>query len=44
LFFPRGHVVKKDMQSAILDYFQNFNDLKVTVKDVNEDHAHFVLR
>jgi Domain of unknown function (DUF4440) len=42
LFFPRGHVFKKDMQSAILDYFQNFNDLKVTVKDVNEDHAHFV--
>jgi hypothetical protein len=32
LFSPGGHVVKKDMQSAILDYFRNFTDLKVTVK------------
>jgi ketosteroid isomerase-like protein len=34
LFFPGGHVVKKDMQSAILDYFKNFTDLKVTVNDM----------
>jgi hypothetical protein len=32
LFSFGGHVVKKDMQSAILDYFKNFTDLKVTVK------------
>jgi len=34
LFSPGGHVVKNDMQSAILDYFKNFTDLKVTVNDV----------
>ena len=34
LFFPGGHVVKKDMQSAILDYFKNFADLKVAVKEM----------
>jgi hypothetical protein len=27
-------VVKKDMQSAILDYFKNFTDLKVTVNEM----------
>jgi hypothetical protein len=31
---PGGHVVKKDMQSAILGYFKNFNDLKVTVNEI----------
>ena len=34
LYSPGGHVVKKDMQSAILDYFKNFIDLKVTVNDM----------
>jgi ketosteroid isomerase-like protein len=34
LFFPGGHVVKKDMQCAILDYFKNFTDLKVAVKEM----------
>ena len=34
LVFPRGHLVKKHMQSAILDYFKNFTDLKVTVKEM----------
>jgi ketosteroid isomerase-like protein len=33
MFFPGGHVVKKDMQRAILDYFNDFTDLKVKVKD-----------
>jgi len=30
----RCHVVKKDMQGAIFDYFKNFTDLKVTVNEV----------
>jgi ketosteroid isomerase-like protein len=34
LFFPGGHAVKKDMQRAILDYFRNFTDLKVTLKEM----------
>ena len=34
LFSPGGHVVKKDMQRAILDYFKNFTDLKVRVKEM----------
>jgi len=34
LYSPGGQVVKKDMQSAILDYFKNFIDLKVTVNDM----------
>jgi ketosteroid isomerase-like protein len=34
LLSPGGHVVKKNMQSAILDYFKNFTDLKVTVKEM----------
>jgi ketosteroid isomerase-like protein len=34
LFFPGGHVVKKDMQRAIHDYFKNFTDLKVTLKEM----------
>jgi ketosteroid isomerase-like protein len=33
-FSPRGHVAKKDMQSAILDYFKKFTDLKVTVNEM----------
>ena len=33
-FSPGGRVVKKDMQSAILDYFKNFTDLKVTVNEM----------
>jgi ketosteroid isomerase-like protein len=31
---PGGYVVKKDMQRAILDYFKNFTDLKVTVNEM----------
>ena len=34
LFSPGSHVVKKDMQSAILDYFKSFTDLKVTVNEM----------
>ena len=34
LFSPGGHVFKKDMQSAILEYFRNFTDLKVTVNEM----------
>ena len=34
LFSPGSHVVKKDMQSAIIGYFKNFTDLKVTVNDM----------
>ena len=34
LFSPGSHVVKNDMQSAILDYFKNFTDLKVTVNEM----------
>ena len=34
LFSPGDHVVKKDMQRAMLDYFKSFTDLKVTVNDL----------
>jgi ketosteroid isomerase-like protein len=34
LFSPGVRVVKKNMQSAILDYFKNFTDLKVTVNEM----------
>ena len=34
LFSSGGHVLKKDMQSAILDYFKKFTDLKVTVNEM----------
>ena len=34
LFSPGGHVVKKHMQRAILNYFKNFTDLKITVNDM----------
>jgi ketosteroid isomerase-like protein len=34
LYSPGGRVVKKDMQSAILDYFKNFIDLKITINDM----------
>jgi len=34
LFSPGGRVVKKNMQSAMLDYFKNFTDLKVTVNEM----------
>jgi ketosteroid isomerase-like protein len=34
LFSPGSHVVKKDMQSAILDYCKSFTDLKVTVNEI----------
>jgi ketosteroid isomerase-like protein len=34
LFFPGGHVVKKDVQSAIFGYFKNFTDLKVTINEM----------
>jgi ketosteroid isomerase-like protein len=34
LFFPGGHVAKKDMQGAIREYFKNFTNLKVTVNEM----------
>jgi len=34
LFSSGGRVLKKDMQQAILDYFKNFTDLKVTVNEM----------
>lgn len=34
LFSRGGHVVKKDMQRTILDYFKHFADLKVTVNEM----------
>src|SRR5215471_108878 len=34
LFSPGGRVFKKDMQNAILNYFKNFTDLKVTVNEM----------
>jgi ketosteroid isomerase-like protein len=34
LLSPGGHVVKKDMQSAILRYFKNFTDLKVRINEM----------
>jgi ketosteroid isomerase-like protein len=34
LFSPGGNVVKKDMQSAILEYFKNFTDLRITVNEI----------
>src|SRR5262245_11655877 len=34
LFSSGGHVVKKNMQRAILDYFKNCADLKLTVKEM----------
>jgi len=34
LFSPGGRVVRKNMQSAMLDYFKNFTDLKVTVNEM----------
>jgi ketosteroid isomerase-like protein len=34
LFFPGGHVVKKDMQRVIFDYFKNFTGLKVKVNEM----------
>ena len=34
LFSSGGRVLKKDMQRAILDYFKNFTDLKVTVNEM----------
>ena len=29
-----GHVFKKDMQRAILDYFKNFTDLKIKLNEM----------
>ena len=34
LLSPGGHVLKKGMQSAILEYFKNFTDLKITVNEI----------
>jgi ketosteroid isomerase-like protein len=46
LFSPGGHVVKKDMQRAILDYFKNFTDLKVTVNEMflSEDRTKLAIQ
>ena len=38
LFSPGGHVVKKDMQSAILDYFKKFTDLKNDETEPGDAH------
>ena len=34
LFFTGGHMVKKEMQSAIVNHFKNFTDLKVRVNEM----------
>jgi ketosteroid isomerase-like protein len=34
LFFPGGHVAKKDMQIAIIGYFKNFTDLSVAINEM----------
>jgi ketosteroid isomerase-like protein len=34
LFSPGARVVKEDMQRAIVDYFKNFTDLKVRVREM----------
>ena len=34
LFFPGGRVFKKDIKSAMLEYFKNFTDLKITVNQM----------
>ena len=34
LFSPGGHVFKKDMQSAISNYFKNFTNLKIRVNEI----------
>jgi hypothetical protein len=46
LIFPGGRVFKKDMQSAILDYFKNFTDLKITVTQMflSEDGARLAIQ
>jgi ketosteroid isomerase-like protein len=46
VFSPEGHVVKKDMQPTILDYFKNFTDLKVTVNEMflSEDGARLAIQ
>src|SRR3974377_552018 len=46
VFFPGGHVVKKDMQSAILDYFNKLTDRKVTVNEIffSEDRTRLAIQ
>ena len=46
LFSLGGHVLKKDMQSAILGYFKNFTDLKVTVNEMflSEDSTRLAIQ
>lgn len=34
LFFTGGYMVKKETQSAIVNYFKNFTDLKVRVNEM----------
>ena len=34
LFYPGGHVLKKDIQRAMRDYFKNFTDLDITVNEM----------
>jgi len=34
LFSSGGHVLKKDMQTAIFDYFKKFTDLRVMVNEM----------
>ena len=46
LFFPGGHVFKKDMQSAILDYFKNFTNLKIRINEMflSEDRTRLAIQ
>jgi len=46
LFSPGDHVVKEDMQKAILDYFKNFTDLKVTINEIffSEDRTRLAIQ
>jgi ketosteroid isomerase-like protein len=46
LFSPGGHVVKKEMQSAILAYFMNFTDLKIRVNEMflSEDRTRLAIQ
>ena len=46
LFSPGSHVLKKDMQSAILAYFMNFTDLKIRVNEMflSEDRTRLAIQ
>ena len=46
LFYPGGHVLKKDVQHAMRDYFKNFTDLKLTVNEffLSEDGTRLAIQ